>query len=253
MSIYEYESLKINYMRKGSGKPIVLLHGWGTSLETFMPLFNDLSKSYDVTVLDFPGFGESSEPTTPWDLDDYAKMTMHFIEAMGIKMPSLLGHSFGGRVSIKLSQLMPLSQIILVNSAGIKPKRKANYFIRVYGYKLFRTVASLPFFKWLLKEPLEAYRELYSSSDYKQASPIMKQVLSKVVNEDLKSILPNITSPVLLVWGDQDTSTPLEDAKIMESLIPDSGLVVFEGAGHFSYVEQPSRFLTIIKTFLGGK
>ncbi len=253
MSIYEYDNLKINYLRKGSGKSIVLLHGWGASLDTFMPLFEDLSKSYDVTLLDFPGFGKSSEPSTPWNLDDYAKMTMNFMAALSIKNPTLLGHSFGGRVSIKLSQLMTVNQIILVNSAGIKPKRKSSYFVRVYGYKLFRTVASLPFFKWLLKEPLEAYREIYSSSDYKQASPIMKQVLSKVVNEDLKNILPKINSPVLLIWGDQDTSTPIEDAKVMESLIPDSGLVVFEGAGHFSYLEQPARFLTIIKTFLGGK
>lgn len=253
MSIYEYDNLKINYLRKGSGKSIVLLHGWGASLDTFMSLFEDLSKSYDVTLLDFPGFGKSSEPSTPWNLDDYAKMTMNFMAALSIKNPTLLGHSFGGRVSIKLSQLMAINQIILVNSAGIKPKRKSSYFVRVYGYKLFKTVASLPFFKWLLKEPLEAYREIYSSSDYKQASPIMKQVLSKVVNEDLKSILPKINSPVLLIWGDQDTSTPIEDAKVMESLIPDSGLVVFEGAGHFSYLEQPARFLTIIKTFLGGK
>lgn len=253
MSIYEYENLKINYMRKGTGKPLVLLHGWGTSVDTFTALFENLSKYYDVTMLDFPGFGDSTEPLSPWNLDDYAKMTSTFIEALGIKNPTLLGHSFGGRVSIKLSQILPIHQIVLVNSAGIKPKRKKSYYLRVYGYKLFKTVASLPFFKWLLKAPLDAYREIYSSSDYKQASPIMKQVLSKVVNEDLRNLLPKITCPVLLIWGDEDTSTPLEDAKLMDSLIPDSGLVVFEGAGHFSYLEQPARFLTIINTFLGGK
>lgn len=253
MPIFTYDALQINYERSGSGKPILFLHGWGTDLQSFSCLSEPLSKFHDVISIDFPGFGKSTEPQTPWNLDDYMKMTLAFINHLNLKKPTLIGHSFGGRVSIKLSEHVDLDKIILINSAGIKPKRKSGYFLRVYGYKFFKTVASLPLLSFILKEPLEAYREIYSSSDYKQATPIMKQVLSKVVNEDLRERLSSIQVPVLLIWGDKDTSTPLEDAKLMEKLIPNAGLVVFEGAGHFSYQEQPSRALTIIETFLGGQ
>jgi pimeloyl-ACP methyl ester carboxylesterase len=252
MPIFTYDALQINYERTGSGKPILFLHGWGTDLQSFSCLSEPLSKSYDVIAIDFPGFGKSSEPEKPWSLDDYVKMILAFINHLDLKKPTLIGHSFGGRVSIKLCEQTELDKIILINSAGIKPERKPGYFVRVYGYKFFKTVASLPVLSFILKEPLEAYREIYSSSDYKQATPVMKQVLSKVVNEDLREHLKLIQIPVLLIWGDKDTSTPLEDAKLMEQMIPNAGLVVFEGAGHFSYQEQPSRALTIIKTFLGG-
>lgn len=253
MPTFTYEALQINYTRSGNGKPLVFLHGWGTNLESFTCLSEPLATSYDVISIDFPGFGKSVEPRTPWNLDDYTKMTIAFIKYLNLQKPTLIGHSFGGRVSIKVSERLELDKIILINSAGIKPKRKPGYFVRVYGYKFFKTVASLPLLNWVLKEPLDAYREIYSSSDYKQATPIMKQVLSKVVNEDLRESLKLIDVPVLLIWGDKDTSTPLEDAKLMEQTIPNAGLVVFEGAGHFSYQEQPSRTLTIIQTFLGGR
>ncbi len=252
MPTFTYEGLQINYTRSGSGTPLVFLHGWGTDLESFKCLSEPLAENFDVISIDFPGFGKSAEPESPWNLDDYTKMTYAFMRQLNLLKPSLIGHSFGGRVSIKLSEILELDKIILINSAGIKPKRKSGYFLRVYGYKFFKTVASLPLLNWVLKEPLEAYREIYSSSDYKQASPIMKQVLTKVVNEDLREHLNSIKVPVLLIWGDKDTSTPLEDAQLMEQLIPNAGLVVFEGAGHFSYQEQPSRTLTIIRTFLGG-
>lgn len=252
MSIFNYENLSIHYTQNGTGKPLVFLHGWGANLESFKVLTDDLVRSYQVIALDFPGFGASQEPQTPWNLTQYTEMTLAFLKHLNIEKPVLLGHSFGGRVSIKLAQKMALEKIILINSAGIKPKRKANYYLRVYGYKLFRTVASLPLFKWILKEPLDAYREIYSSSDYKQASATMKQVLSKVVNEDLRALLPQISVPTLLIWGDQDASTPIGDAREIESLIPDSGLVVYEGAGHFSYLEQPDRTITVIRTFIGG-
>jgi len=252
MPIFTYDALQINYERFGSGNPILFLHGWGTNLESFSCLSEPLGKSNDVIAIDFPGFGKSTEPKTPWNLDDYTKMTLAFIKHLNLQKPTLIGHSFGGRVSIKLCEHIELEKIILINSAGIKPKRKSGYFLRVYGYKIFKTVASLPLLRFILKEPLEAYREIYSSSDYKQATPIMKQVLTKVVGEDLRDRLKTIEVPVLLIWGDQDTSTPLQDAKLMEQMIPNAGLVVFEGAGHFSYQEQPSRTLTIIRTFLGG-
>lgn len=252
MPIYQYGELKIHYTREGQGKPIVFLHGWGANLDSFNILTKELSTCYEIIALDFPGFGKSEEPPSPWSLDDYTTMTKAFIEHLEITNPTLVGHSFGGRVSIKLSQLLNLDKIILINSAGIKPKRKMSYYLRVYGYKAFRTVAGLPLFSWILKEPLEAYREIYSSADYKQASDIMKQVLSKVVNEDLKHLLKKITVPVLLIWGDKDTSTPVEDAKLMEEMIPDAGLVIYEGVGHFSYLEQPAKTVSIIKTFVGG-
>lgn len=252
MPIFQYENLSINYIQKGTGYPLVFLHGWGATLESFNVLTRDLEKSFQVISIDFPGFGGSQEPKTPWNLTQYTDMTLAFLKHLNIEHPILIGHSFGGRVSIKLAQKMTPAKIILINSAGIKPKRKANYYVRVYGYKTFRTVASLPFFKWVLKEPLEAYRELYSSADYKQASSIMKQVLSKVVNEDLRALLPHVNCPTLLIWGDQDTSTPVEDAREMEKLIPDAGLVVYEGVGHFSYLEQPEKTITIIRTFIGG-
>ena len=252
MPIFNYENTDVHYIRKGTGQPIVFLHGWGANLDSFTRLIDAVQKTHEVIALDFPGFGKSQEPNHPWNLDDYTKMTHAFLTALNIQKPILLGHSFGGRVSIKLSQLRPLKGVILMNSAGIKPERKSNYYFKVYGYKFFRQMASLPIFKWLLKEPLEAYRELHSSADYKAATPMMKQVLSKVVNEDLRDILPKIAAPTLLIWGDQDGSTPLEDAKIMEALIPDAGLVVYEGVGHFSYLEQPERTITIIQTFLGG-
>jgi pimeloyl-ACP methyl ester carboxylesterase len=252
MPFYSYDTLKVNYKRQGKGQPVVLLHGWGASLQTFDAIFEDLSKKYDVLSIDFPGFGASDEPSQSWNLSEYTDFVEKMLKDLNIQNPVLIGHSFGGRVAIKLEGRIRPKAVVLVNSAGIKPKRAASYYLKVYGFKAFRILAGLPGLKWILAEPLAAYRELYSSSDYKQASPIMKQVLSKVVNEDLRAFLPNFEAPVLLVWGDQDTSTPIEDAKLMSEMIPDAGLVVFEGAGHFSYLEQPARFSTIINTFIGG-
>lgn len=252
MSFFDYKSKKIHYIQRGHGKSVLILHGWGTNIESFNHIIEDLSSYYQVTALDFPGFGLSEEPAKPYALSQYAELTQAFIEHLGLEKPVVMGHSFGGRVAIKMSEKVAYEKLILVNSAGIKPKRKSSYYFKVYGFKGIRTLGKLPLFSYILAEPIRAYSEKYSSQDYKQASSMMKMVLSKVVNEDLKHYLPHIESPTLLIWGDQDTATPLQDAKLMSSLIPDSGLVVFEGAGHFTYLEQPSRFLTIIKTFIGG-
>ncbi len=252
MSFFDYKSKKVHYIQRGHGKSVLILHGWGTNIESFNLIIEDLSAHYQVTAIDFPGFGLSEEPIEPFALSQYAELIEAFILHLGLKNPVVIGHSFGGRVAIKLSPKHLYEKLILVNSAGIKPVRKSSYYFKVYGFKGIRALGKLPLFSYILAEPIKAYSEKYSSQDYKQASPVMKMVLSKVVNEDLKGYLPQINAPTLLIWGDQDTATPLQDAKLMSSLIPDAGLVVFEGAGHFTYLEQPNRFLTIIKTFIGG-
>ncbi|MDR1671718.1 MAG: alpha/beta hydrolase, partial [Alistipes sp.] len=86
--------------------------------------------------------------------------------------------------------------------------------------------------------------------DYNAASPVMRGTMSKVVNEDLRRFMPLIQAPTLLVWGSEDTATPIGDAKIMERLIPDAGLVTFPGAGHYSFLDRPAQFAAVLDSFL---
>lgn len=253
MSTFKYNEMNIHYTQTGKGKSLLFLHGWGADATTFKGLTDTLANHYEVTALDFPGFGLSDEPKTPWSTREYAEMTQAFIEDLGLDTPVLIGHSFGGRVAILLNTMREVNTMVLIGSAGIKPKRQLDYYLKVYGYKLFKQLAKWPLLSFILKEPLQAYHEKYASSDFKQATPMMKQILSKVVNDDLVKILPSIKASTLLIWGDEDTSTPLSDAKRMASMIPDAGLVVYKGVGHFAYIEEQERTLTIIRTFLGGQ
>ena len=100
---------------------------------------------------------------------------------------------------------------------------------------------------------LENLRRKNGSADYNAASPIMRQCLVKAVNEDLTELIPNINVPTLLVWGEKDDAVPLSDARLMERLIKDSGLVVFEGCGHFAFLEQGGRFCRILDSFFDIK
>ena len=100
------------------------------------------------------------------------------------------------------------------------------------------------------QERIEQMRAKRGSSDYNNASPMMRAILSKVVNEDLKHCMPNISVPTLLIWGENDTATPLRDAQIMEKLIPDAGLVSFPGCGHYSFLDNPIQFAAVLRSFI---
>lgn len=244
------DNLNINYIDKGEGNTIVLFHGWGANKEAFTPIINKLSAYMRVVALDFPGFGKSDEPKEVWDVNAYAEFMKKFIKEADCEGAIWLGHSFGGRVIIKLFEKMDVKpkKIVLVDSAGIKPKRGLNYYVKVYSYKLGKKVLKLP-----LINKTGLYERLVKnagSSDYKVLSNNMRATMSKVVNEDLRNHLPGINVPTLLIWGDKDTATPLNDAKIMNKLLPDSGIVVLEGAGHFSYLDYPNKFFGALEYFV---
>lgn len=244
------DNLKISYIDEGEGKCIVLFHGWGANKEAFTPIINRLSAYMRVVALDFPGFGKSDEPEDVWDVEAYASFMKKFIEETGCEEAIWLGHSFGGRVIIKLFEKMEKkpSKIVLVDSAGIKPKRGLDYYVKVYSYKLGKKILSLPIIN---KTGLyEALVKNAGSSDYKVLSENMRATMTRVVNEDLRDYLPEIKVPVLLIWGECDTATPVGDAKIMDSLLPDSGIVLLEGAGHFSYLDCPGKFFGALEYFV---
>ncbi len=246
------EGLKLNYIVEGKGKDVVVLHGWGANMNTVMPIINVLKDKFRVHSLDLPGFGESDEPKEPIDSFKYADIVKSYMDNMEIKKTTLIGHSFGGKLSIILGSKYPemVDKIVLVNSAGLIPKRKPKYYIKVYSFKTLKFLYKNLFF-WLNHEDkMEKFYKKFGSTDYKDATGIMRKILVTAVNENLLPLLKEIKSPTLLIWGDKDKATPLYMAKIMEREIEDAGLVVLEGAGHYSYLDEYQRFAVILRNFL---
>ena len=248
----EIQGLDINYIQEGQGQDVLLLHGWGGSIETMIPIVNSLKNSFKVTAVDLPGFGESSTPDEVIDSYGYAEIIKEFIDSTGLEKIILFGHSHGGRISIILSSIYGdlFDKVVLIDSAGIIPKRTANYYIKVYTFKLLKKIYLAFTPKNKRQEVLERFYRKHGSADYRDADGIMRKIMVKVVNDNLRHHLKDIKAPVLLIWGEKDDATPLYMARIMEKEIPDAGLVIVEGAGHYSYVDDFNTFKVVINSFL---
>ncbi len=246
--------IKTSYLDKGSGEMVFMLHGWGSNKELFNNLIDAASEKYRVIAPDFPGFGGTEEPPEVWAVDDFVKWTLEFIAQFSPEKVILLGHSFGGRVVIKISAMdnlpFTLEKIILTGSAGILPKRTLSYKFKVGSYKLGKKILLLPPVRALFPNALENMQKKRGSADYQSASNVMRGCLVRVVNEDLKPYLPKIKASTLLIWGTADDATPLSDGELMEKLIPDAGLVKLNGAGHYSWLNDPYTFIAVLKSFL---
>lgn len=250
--------IPINYIAEGlqndCEEAVVLLHGWGSNIALFKKMVDHLAQYRRVYALDMPGFGESGEPQAPWNVDDFADYVLQFIQFCGIKKAVLLGHSHGGRVSIKIANRkglpFELTKLILVDSAGILPQKTLKKRFRQRCYKIGRTILSISAVRKMFPDALENLRNKHGSADYRSATPIMRQTLVKVVNEDLEPLLLNIKQPTLLIWGEDDTATPLSDGKRMEQLIPDAGLVTVKNAGHYSFLDQWGTVCRVLDSFL---
>ena len=250
----EIDGLKINYKITGDGdETAVMLQGWGTNMELYDPVAATICEKYRFIQLDLPGFGGSDEPHEPWDVSRFSDFFCRFMEALGIKRATLIGHSYGGRMIIDLATRgsipFEIERIVLIDSAGIMPKRSAKQKTRIRLYKMIKKVADMRVIYALFPELIDEWRSRQGSADYRAASPMMRQCLVMAVNEDMTERLPRIKQDVLLIWGDQDTATPISDAKKMEELIPSAGLCVLEGTGHYSFLEQPAQFRGIMRSY----
>jgi len=246
------KNLKINYVDEGSGVPILLLHGWGSGNIAFRSIINALKDRFRLIAPDFPGCGGSETMAEPWTLTDYEDFVLEFLEKLGIENPITMGHSHGGRVTLSLcakGRLTP-PKIVLLDAAGLIPKKSVKQKARAKSFKIIKGALTLPVIKNYSGNLLEKARRHYGSADYNAAPQVLRSTLVNLVNTDLRDIIGNIKCPTLLIWGENDTATPLSDAKIIESLIPDAGLCVIKGAGHFSFVENPVQTNAILNSFL---
>ncbi len=244
------KGLKVYYTVEGCGaEDVLILEGWGTNTQVYRPISAQLSQKYHVFTPDLPGFGKSEEPKENWTVGDYAAFVKEFAGKVGIQKVTLIGHSFGGRIILKLhenpSELpFETERIVLIDSAGIRPADTLRKRLRRLKYKVGRR-----FLEVFRKDRVETYRLRHSSADYKAASPRMREVLKNTVSEDLGHLLPKLRAPTLLIWGRNDTATPLADGQRMEKEIPDAGLVVLEG-GHYSFLDSPEVFRRVMASFL---
>lgn len=213
----------------------VFLHGWGQSGECFNSIIKKVGGSW-LTV-DFPPFGNSEQPKG-WTLFSYASMVLSLLEHLDIEKCNLIGHSFGGRIAILIAALRPnvVEKLMLIDSAGIKPKRKFSYYFHVFLYKL------LKFFGYFPRNS--------GSRDYCNLSQNMKATFVSIVNTYLEEYCSQIDVPTVIIFGEKDEETPIYMAKKLHKLIENSKLYVIEGAGHFVYEDREIAFVEIAKSFL---
>lgn len=249
----ELEGLRVRMEVTGEGRPLILMHGWGCDHTTVRSIAATAAQTHTVYNIDFPGFGGSQEPAEVWGVELYTRLIEDLVRKEGLERPVLIGHSFGGRVSILYASRNEVDKMVLVDAAGIKPKRSLKYYLKVYSFKAGKRFWELLLGKEKAQERVDRMRAKRGSSDYAGASPMMRRILSKVVNEDLTDRLPLISAPTLLIWGENDTATPIADAKKMSRLIPGSGLVSFTGCGHYSFLDNPIQFRAVLSSFLKSK
>ena len=235
-------NIDINYIDYGKkeGQALVFLHGWGQNIEMMQMLGEPFKKDFRIIIVDFPGFGLSPEPKEAMDVSGYTDLIHDLLVKLGVKNPILIGHSFGGRVSVKYASKYDVNKLILLSPALRGHDKKG------LKQKLFKTLKQVPGL-----DGLAAWAKNHiGSRDYRAASPIMKEVLVKTVTEDLSSDAKKIKVPTILIYGDLDSEVPMEDTKEYERLIDDCGLIVYEGCTHYAYLERLGQTISIIRNFI---
>ncbi len=229
---------EVAYTDKGDGEVIVLLHGWGCSKEIFDELIERYSSKYRVITVDLPGFGESEEPNDFVGSNFYVNILEGLLSDLSVKNPILVGHSFGGKVAMLYASKYDVSKLILIDSAGIKPFRGLIYYIKIGIYKGLKKVG---------------IRLNTGSKDYKSASNKMKGILSKVVNENILKDIKDVKCETLLIWGEYDITTPIEDAYKISNYISDSAVVKIPKAYHYPFIENKEYFNIVLDKYLSGE
>ncbi len=250
--VFKGDKLNINLIDEGQGEVVLLLHGWGARADLYRSVINPLVSDYRVIAPDFPGFGKSTEPSFPYSIQEYAEFVAVLLNKLGVIKAHIIGHSHGGRTCLELATGnygFEIGKIVLLDSAGIPVKKKLSKRIRIRTYKLLKGIVTFAPLKKLFPDALDRLKKKFGSADYAAASDIMRQSMVKVLPCDYTEKLSLINNSTLLIWGENDSDTPLYCAKVLEKGIKDCGLVTIPDAGHFSFAEAPALTSNVLKSF----
>jgi len=241
MFVYDDISVNYEYIDNNSKTTLVFLHGWGQNIQMMVPIAKPFMKECNVLLLDFPGHGKSEEPKYAWELDKFVDLVHELITNLKIKKPILIGHSFGGKVSIIYASKYEVSKLVLLSSPYTVSIKKQPFKVRI-----IKKVAKIPGLKTLANY----FKKHMGSTDYKNATPIMRDILVKHVNTDTTENCKNIQVPTIIIWGTNDTTVGIENAYEIEKLIKDSAVIPYEGMDHFAYFYDKDKTVRILKSFI---
>src|SRR5258708_3496367 len=198
---------------------------------------------YQVHNLDLPGFGQSSLPTEVWGVPEYARFVAHYLDMVQIKPVNVIGHSFGGRVSIVLGADYPdyVNKIVLTDCAGVITPPTTRQRVPQTAFGAANAILSLPGLTALESRFRGWARNRYASEDLPNASPL-EPIFRLAIRQDLLPYAARIKASTLLLWGELDRDTPLWQGQLLQKTIPDAGLVGFNRAGHFCFFGRRTPF-----------
>ncbi|MDD4661951.1 MAG: alpha/beta hydrolase [Candidatus Pacebacteria bacterium] len=253
------QGLDINYIEKGQGKALVILHGWGGSSKSWENVINLLSNNkYRVICPDLPGFGESDSPKKSWNINEYIRFVLEFLKILEVEDFVLLGHSFGGGLSTKITADYPrlVQKLILCDAAVVRAKERLNLRQKVAKSCSFMTkiFANNEFYKNNVQKKLRPLiYKIAGTNDYYKANETMKETFKKVFAEDLRAYLTYIKKPTLVVWGEKDITTPIEDAYTIKNIIDGAELTIIKEVAHSPHIKKPEELAKIITEFINRK
>jgi len=223
-----------------SDTTLVLLHGWGQNIEMMEPIGNKYLDKFNILIIDLPGFGQSTEPPHAWTVYEYVECIKELVDYLKLSKIILIGHSFGGRLSLIYSSIYKVEKLVCLASPYCKEITKLPLKTKIY--KFFKKISCL---KWLA----DIMKNKIASTDYKNASEIMRGVLVQSINVEMTEDIKKIKCPTLLVWGTNDTAVPIKRAYELEKLIKDAGVVSYEGATHYAYLERLNQLIKVLDSF----
>jgi pimeloyl-ACP methyl ester carboxylesterase len=238
--------------REGSDPPVLLLHGWGASATSFSGLLQLSRTRRRLVALDLPGFGDSPLGITNWTRASYAALVRQLLLSRGWPEVTLLGHSYGGGVALRLAgeSSPPLDRLILCSASGLRLPAAGGVAVRRLTFRALRRGAEVALPKRWSGPTLEWLRQRFGSADYRAAGPL-RPTLVHAVQEDLSSVAERITAPTLIIWGGRDQELPLAPyGRRLRELIATSELVEFEDSGHFPFADEPGRFASVFDAFV---
>jgi pimeloyl-ACP methyl ester carboxylesterase len=243
-------SLLTEYSTYGKGPIIVCVHGWADSSKTWSRLVPGLSKRYRVITLDLPGFGGTQQPLEPWKLEDYAAFIERFLAKLNVSsIHALVTHSNGGAITINGLATGKLSadKLVLIASAGVRNqdlgKKKALRYVTKVGK--------------LLTRPLPNHaRKTLRGKFYKSVgsdmliAEHMQETFKYIVTEDVQEYAEQLHIPTILLYGTNDTATPVSYGQLLHKLIPNSQLEIIQNGGHFIHQDQSGTVLKYLESFI---